>query len=78
MKNLSLFIKFKARNFRYKLGARPIKSSYPYLSGDTYRLTCDVDASSNEALSEISMSNKSIFTTVERLQSLTDHLNTNN
>lgn len=77
MKNLSLFIKFKARNFRYKLGARPIKSSYPYLSGDTYRLTCDVDASSNEALSEISMSNKSIFTTVERLQSLTDHLSTN-
>jgi hypothetical protein len=78
MKNLSLFIKFKARNFRYKLGARPIKSSYPYLSGDTYRLTCDVDASSNEALSEISISNKSIFTTVERLQSLTDHLNTSN
>jgi hypothetical protein len=77
MKNLSLFIKFKARNFRYKLGARPIKSSYPYLSGDTYRLACDVDASSNEGLSEISMSNKSIFTTVERLQSLTDHLSTN-
>ena len=77
MKNLPLFIKLKARNFIYKLGARPIKSSYPYLSGDTYRLTCDVDASSNEALAEISMSNKSIFTTVKMLQSLTAHLNTN-
>lgn len=75
MKQLSSYIKFTTRRLRYKLGARPIKSSYPFLSGDTYRMTCDVDASSHFELSELSVTNESIFTTPDQLQALMDQIN---
>ena len=77
MKNLIPYFKFTMRRLRSKLGARPIKSSYPYLSGDTYRLRCDVDASSNRELSELSIGNESIFTTPDQLQDLVDHIKAN-
>ena len=77
MKNSLLYIKYKARNARYKLGARPIKPSSPFLSGDTYRLACEIDASTNEALSEISVRTKSVFTPPDRLQALLNHLHSN-
>jgi len=77
MKNLIPCFKFTIRRLRSKLGACPIKSSYPYLSGDTYRLRCDVDASSNREISELSIGNESIFTTPDQLQDLVDHINSN-
>jgi hypothetical protein len=75
MKNLFSYAKFTSRRLRYKLGARPIKSSFPFLSGDTYRMTCDVDASSRGELSRISIASDSIFTTPDQLQNLVDFLN---
>lgn len=77
MKEFFLYIKYKSRNARYKLGARPIKSSYPYLSGDTFRLSCEIDASTCEALPEISIFTKSVFTTPNRLPELLEYLHSN-
>ena len=59
------------------MGARPIKSSYPYLSGDTYRLNCDVYVSSRDVLSDISENNESIFITPNQLKLLADHIISN-
>ena len=77
MRNSLLHLKFKARNLRYKLGDRQIKSSYPFLSGDSYRLLCEFDASALEDLSEIPNDIHSLFMTPDRLQALTVHLRTN-
>ena len=78
MRNSLLYVKFKVRNLRYKLGDRQIKSSYPFLSGDSYRLLCEFDASALEDLSEIPSGIHSLFMTPDRLQALTAHLRTNN
>ena len=77
MKNLFPFLKFTIRRLRFKLGARPIKSSHPFLSGDTYRLSCDFDASLHSGLSGLSTSSESVFMTPGQLQALVDHLTSN-
>lgn len=77
MRNLFPFVRFTIRRLRFRLGARPIKSSYPFLSGDTYRLSCEIDASSQYGLSELSISNESVFTTPDQLQALLDYLISN-
>ncbi len=74
MRNLFPFVRFTIRRLRFRLGARPIKSSHPFLSGDTYRLSCEIDASSHDGLSELSIGNESVFTTPGQLQALLDYL----
>ncbi len=54
-------IRFKYRNLMFKLGKRPIRSSLPFISGDTYRLNCEVDLSSEEEFAAFSEVPRTIF-----------------
>lgn len=74
MRDLYLFLRFKFRNLRFKIGLGRIESSYPYLSGDTYRLACDLDLSLQETFVDLSKKPNSIFISSGRLSELNNYL----
>jgi len=59
--NIFHLIRFKYRNLIFKLGHRPIRSSLPFISGDTYRVNCEVDLSSTVSFAEFADVPQSVF-----------------
>jgi hypothetical protein len=59
--NIFHFIRFKYRNLTFKLGHRPVRSSLPFISGDTYRLHCEVDLSATDDFAQFTDVPRSVF-----------------
>ncbi len=59
--NFYRYIRFKYRNLAFKLGHRPVRSSLPFISGDTYRLNCEVDLSSTDHFEQFVGVPQSVF-----------------
>jgi hypothetical protein len=64
------FMRFKFRNLLYRLGKRPIRSSFPFISGDTYRLHCKIDLSLDDSFTGLSNLPQSIFITSGQISRL--------
>lgn len=62
-------IRFKYRNLTFKLGHRPVRSSLPFISGDTYRLNCEVDLSSTDDFAQFVDVPRSIFIASRQISS---------
>lgn len=74
MRNLILYLRFRFRNLRFRIGLGHIQSSYPYLSGDTFRLSCDIDLSLHESFGLLSTKHNSVFISPTRLSALIKYL----
>ncbi len=62
-------LRFKYRNLIFKLGHRPIRSSLPFISGDTYRLNCEVDMSSHDRFDQFVKVPRSVFISSKQISS---------
>ena len=72
------YIRFKYRNLTFKIGHRPIRSSLPFISGDTYRLNCEVDLSSIEHFAQFVDVPQSIFVASGQISSFLSFIVTQN
>lgn len=71
---LVLYLRFRFRNLRFKCGLGRVRSSQPYLSGDTFRLSCDIDLSSGDNFQKLLNVHDSVFISPGRLSELSNYL----